>query len=200
MVVLNCSREAFGVEHWIDPAYDDETWGACLYLLMPFLGIRPEQIRVVYHKAANHSTVDELGRPLPPYPDSASNYHRLYRNLGAFSERLKTFFPNVQAVYTSSRAYGGYARVPGRGEPVAYEEGHAVNSWLADNPTVGGVWYGWGAYVWAPPCLSDEVNGAGVCFEPADFDADGVHRSGQGRGKISWMMHQRLLHEGWYRR
>jgi len=53
-------------------------------------------------------------------------------------------------VYTSSRCFGGYAGNAGRGEPLSYEEGHALNTWLRDNPAVGGVWYGWGPYLWAP--------------------------------------------------
>ncbi len=198
--VLNCGRREFGLEQWIDPDYDFELWEACIYLLMPYVGMRPEQIRVVYHQAGNSETTYPDGSPLPTYPDPESNYHTLYDNLTAFSERVYRFFPNLQAVYTSSRSYGGFTRTGQRGEPLTYEEGHAVNSWLANNPFINGVWYGWGAYTWAPPCPADIMNGQGICYFQSDFEADGVKLSPAGRGKISWQIHHRLLLEDWYRR
>jgi hypothetical protein len=106
----------------------------------------------------------------------------------------------VQAVYTSSRSYGGFAGSVGRGEPLSYEEGHALNAWLRDNRTVDGVWYGWGPYLWAPECATGMTNRGGVCYVREDYVADGVHPNEGARAKVSGLLHARLLREAWYRR
>ena len=197
---VNCSRSEFGIEHWIDPAYDTDLWDVCLQEAIPYLSLRTEQIRVAYHQAANRRTAYAAGTPRPAYPGPDSNYDALYRNLTAFSERMRSFFPNLQAVYVSSRSYGGFATEGGRSEPLNYEEGHAVNSWLEAHPRVHGVWYVWGAYSWAPPCPTGIFNGAGICYTRSDFTPGGESLSAAGRGKISWQTHRRLLLEAWYRR
>lgn len=124
--------------------------------------------------------------------------HAHRRVLGDFAARVKTFFPNVQAVYSTSRSYGGFSGNAGRGEPLSYAEGHALNTWLADNPSVDGVWYGWGPYIWAPDCASGESNGSGVCYVREDYQADGIHPATGARDKISAMIHARFLLESWY--
>lgn len=197
VVVLNCGRPGAGIEDWLNAEHDWNLWGACLNVLLPYIPIRRDQIRVVYHTAANRQTTRADGTPLPTYPHPESDYQNLYDNLDTFAERVTTFFPNVQAVYTSSRNYAGFA---GGGEPLSYEEGHAVNSWLGQNSMVNGVWYGWGAYAWAPDCASEVMNGGGICYNQTDFDEGGLHSSPVGRGKVSWLIHHRLLLEGWYRR
>ncbi len=197
--VMNCGREGHAIEHWNDPEYDETLWELCK-LGLRLIGLRPEQIRVIYHKAANQYTTLEDGTPLPEYPHVGSDYDAFYENLTRFSARVPRFFPSVQAVYTSSRSYGGFASTPGRGEPLSYEEGHALNSWLSDNPLVDGVWHGWGAYLWAPPCPTARTNGGGVCYQRQDYQADGVHPTATGAGKISFLMHFRLMREDWYRR
>jgi len=77
--------------------------------------------------------------------------------------------------------------------------GHALNAWLADNADVGGVWYGWGPYVWAPDCPSGETNGSGVCYDRADYQADGIHPNTGARDKIAQMIHDRFSEHAWYR-
>jgi hypothetical protein len=200
VVVVNCGRFGYGIEDWNDPDYEVDLWDLCLDLVLPYVGLRLDQIRVVYHKAANRRTTTQDGSPLPSYPHLDSDYQALYDNLTTFSTRVNQFFPNLQAAYTSSRSYGGFATTPGRGEPLSYEEGHAVNSWLANHTSVGGVWQGWGAYLWAPSCTDDVMNGGGVCYFDHDFIAGGVFPSASGKGKISFLMHHRLLLERWYRR
>ena len=75
-----------------------------------------------------------------------------------------------------------------------------INRWLAENRTVEGVWYGWGAYLWAPACTDGIANAAGICYVRSDFVEDGVHPSASGRAKIAQAMHERLLAHRWYRR
>jgi hypothetical protein len=198
--VANCAVGGHAIERWNDPAFDDRLWDACRNVKLAAAGIRADQVRVLYHKAANQFTTGPNNLALPLYPHPDSDYERFLSNLAIFAARVPAEFPSAQAVYTSSRSYGGYAPHPGRGEPLSYEEGHALNSWLRHNPTVGGVWHGWGPYLWAPDCATGVTNGAGLCYVRADYVEDGVHPSADGRAKIARAVHDRLLQHAWYRR
>ena len=198
--VVNCAVGGHAIERWIDPAFDPNLWNACISQRLPAAGVRPDQVRVVYHKAANQFTTVAGGTVLPSYPSAGSDYENFRVNLTAFASRVKVMFPSVQAVYTSSRSYGGYSGSAGRGEPLSYEEGHALNAWLAANPRVDGVWYGWGPYLWAPACSTGITNHGGVCYDRADYVADGVHPSATGEAKMSRLLHARFSTESWYRR
>ena len=198
--VVNCAVGAHAIERWNDPAFDATLWDACLQTRLPAAGVRPDQVRVLYHKAANQFTTGPGGVPLPTYPAAGSDYENFRGNLTQFAARVKPKFPAVQAVYTSSRSYGGFAGTVGRGEPLSYEEGHALNTWLRDHTSVDGVWYGWGPYLWAPACTTGITNKGGVCYERQDYVADGVHPAPAGRAKVSGLIHARLRQEPWYRR
>jgi hypothetical protein len=198
--VVNCAVGGHAIERWIDTLYDATLWDDCIARKVPAAGLRPDQVRVLYHKAANQFTTGAGGAALPPYPAAGSDYENFVRNLGAFAGRVRAKFPAVQAVYTSSRSYGGFAGSVARGEPLSYEEGHALNTWLRDHTAVQGVWYGWGPYLWAPACGTGPTNGGGVCYDRADYVGDGVHPSASGTAKMSALLHARLLREAWYRR
>lgn len=198
--VANCAVGGNAIERWIDPAFDNNLWASCVQQKLAAAGIRPDQVLVIYHKAANQFTTATGGGALPTYPATGSDYDNFGANLTAFSARVKLKFPSVRAVYTSSRSYGGYAGNVGRGEPLSYEEGHALNSWLAGHPTVDGVWYGWGPYLWAPACSDGITNRSGVCYDRVDYVEDGVHPASSGRAKVSRMIHDRLRQHAWYRR
>lgn len=198
--VVNCAVGGHAIERWNNPAEDSDLWDACVATKVPAAGLRLDQVRVLYHKAANQFTLDAGGSALPLFPAPNSDYENFRRNLGSFASRVRSKFPAVQAVYSSSRSTGAFAGSASRGEPLSYEEGHALNAWLADNPMVDGVWYGWGPYLWAPDCATGVTNRGGICYERADFVADGVHPAAGARAKISRLLHQRLLTESWYRR
>jgi len=198
--VVNCAVGGHAIERWIDPEFDDRLWRACIETRLPAAGVRPDQVRVIYHKAANQYTVAPDGSPLPLYPAAASDYANFLDHLDAFAARVPVWFPSVQAVYTSSRSYGGFANNARRGEPLSYEEGHALNEWLRSRGTGGGVWYGWGPYLWAPDCASGVTNAGDVCYEREDYVTDGVHPAASGRAKMSRLLHERLLRHEWYRR
>jgi hypothetical protein len=200
VVIVNCAVGGQAIERWNDPQYDAQLWDHCINTRLPARGLRVDQVRVILHKAAHMFGVGPGGAPLPLLPDPASNYARFQQSLGTFAARVPAFFPNVQAVYTSSRSYGGYTTRWERGEPQAYEEGHALNRWLASHATVGGVWQGWWGYLWAPDCATGVRNGGGVCYERADYQADAVHPTAAGEIKIARLQHERLLREPWYRR
>jgi hypothetical protein len=196
--VANCAVGSHAIERWNDPADDERLWRACLTTKLAAAGIRPDQVRVLYHKAANQFTTGPGNTPLPLYPSAGSDYENFRTNLGIFAARVPGFFPAVQAVYTTSRSYGGYAPHAGRGEPLSYEEGHALNGWLHENRRVAGVWHGWGPYIWAPDCAAGR-NGTGMCYERGDYVADGVHPSPAGELKIARAIHDRLRQHAWYR-
>jgi hypothetical protein len=198
--VANCAVGGHAIERWNNPADDYRLWDACRDAKLAQAGIRPDQVRVLYHKAANQYTTGPNNSVLPLYPAAGSDYDNFLANLAVFATRVPVKFPSVQAVYTSSRSYGGYAPHAGRGEPLSYEEGHALNTWLRDNRTVGGVWYGWGPYLWAPDCGTGVTNGAGLCYVRTDYVADGVHPSPAGQAKIARAIHDRLRQHAWYRR
>jgi lysophospholipase L1-like esterase len=197
--IVNCAVGAHAIERWVDPAFDAVLWDACIANKLAARGVRPEQVRVLYHKAANQ--FGAAGGQLPPLPAPNANYHLFITNHQAFAARVRTRFPAVQAVYTTGRSYGGFAPAGSpRGEPQAYEESHALNSWLRQNPSVDGVWYGWGPYIWAPPCTSGVQNGAGLCYDRDDYRDDGVHPTAAGELKIARLIHDRFRREPWYRR
>jgi hypothetical protein len=198
--VVNCAVGGHAIERWIDPAYDGVLWDDCISRKIPQAGLRPDQVRVLWHKAANQFTTGSGGAAKPTYPDAGSDYAAFLANLAEFAARVPTEFPSVQAVYASSRSYGGFAGSPGRGEPLSYEEGHALNSWLGENREVLGVWHGWGPYLWAPDCSTGVSNGGGVCYVREDYVADGVHPSASARAKVSALLHARFRQESWYRR
>lgn len=198
--VVNCAVGGHAIERWNDPTQDAELWQRCVDQRLPGAGLRAGQVRVLYHKAANQFTTGPGGAPLPAWPAPGSDYENFLANLSVFAGRVKTWFPSVQAVYTSTRSTGVFAGNPGRGEPLSYEEGHALNTWLMANPSVDGVWFGWGPYLWAPDCTSGVTNGSGVCYVREDFVDDGVHPAAGARQKISAMLHARWMKHDWYRR
>jgi hypothetical protein len=197
--VVNCAVGGHAIERWNDPADDARLWDACLNTRLPAAGVRPDQVRVLYHKAANQYTAGSGNRVLPTYPAPDSDYANFLANLTTFAARVPQKFPAVQAVYTTSRSYGGYAPHAGRGEPLSYEEGHALNAWLRAHRTVGSIWYGWGPYIWAPDCARGS-NRTGMCYQRSDYVEDGMHPSDSGRRKIARAIHERLLQHAWYRR
>lgn len=192
--VINCAVGGNAIEKWIDPAFDDDLWNSCINVRLPQAGVRLDQVRVIWHKAAS-----QFASGQPTYPSAESDYYDFIGYLDQFANRVAGFFPAVQAVYTSSRSYGGFSGNSARGEPLSYEEGHALNTWLASHPSVDGAWYGWGAYLWAPSCESGVVT-SGNCYVRSDYQSDGTHPSDAGRLKIATLIHERFLQEGWYRR
>lgn len=194
VVFVDCAVGSHALERWLDPADDAALWDACIEEKIPAAGLRADQVRVVYHKAAHQYASGDVF-----YPDPASDYFDFIDSLDAFATRVAVELPSVQAVYTTSRSYGGFTDRPSRGEPLSFEEGLALNAWLADHGRVDGVWHGWGPYIWAPPCDSGETNGSGVCYERADYQDDGVHPAAGARAKISAMIHARFRQHAWYR-
>lgn len=121
IALVNCARGGHALERWLA---QDDLWADCR-LRVAAAGLTLDQVKVVWAKDANQLT--DHGRTLP---DPEADYHDLVENISALSERVGREFPSVQAVFHSSRIYGGYvaeARQAARGEPISYEGGLAVN-------------------------------------------------------------------------
>ena len=197
--IVNCALGSHAIERWNDPEYDAPLWTRCTDLISE-AGLSRSNIQVVLHKAANQYTSGPNQQPLPYYPNPDSDFFKFKTNLSIFAERVTTFFPELKAVYTTSRSYGGFSNRSDRGEPLSYEEGHALNQWLLDHSSVNEVWFGWGPYIWAPQCSTGIKNGLGYCYDRQDYSQDAVHPSSAGEVKIAKMWHARLSQHAWYRR
>ena len=196
--LINCALGGHAIERWNDPEFDATLWNRCADLISE-AELSLSDIHVVLHKAANQYTMGPNRQPLPLYPNPESDFFAFKENLSIFSERVTNFFPDLQAVFTTSRSYGGYTDRLERGEPLSYEEGHALNQWLLENPSVNGVWFGWGPYIWAPDCSNGAKNGLGFCYNRSDFLPDAVHPTSTGEVKIAKMWHLKLSEYEWYR-
>jgi hypothetical protein len=70
---VNCAVDGYAIERWIDPADNAVTWDACVNQRLPARGVTRDQVRVIWHKAADIN-VTANGAVLPPYPDPSSDY------------------------------------------------------------------------------------------------------------------------------
>lgn len=197
--LVNCALGGHAIEKWNNPEFDTELWNRCTDLISE-AELSLSDIHVVLHKAANQFTIGPNRQPLPYYPNPESDFFAFKENLSIFSERVTNFFPELQAVFTTSRSYGGFTDRPERGEPLSYEEGHALNQWLLENPSFNEVWFGWGPYIWAPDCSKGINNGLGFCYDRSDYSQDAVHPSSTGEVKVAKMWHFRLSEYEWYRK
>lgn len=191
---VNCCNPTYTLEDWANPAQDANTWDRVSSLVVA-AGHATNQIRVIWHKAA---VQDPPQGRVPVYPTAGSYYESFLTEMAAFAARVATEIPSCQAVYTSTRTYGGWDTTGNHGEPESYEQGHALNTWLAANPSVDGVWYGWGPYLWANDVADGVNNGAGYSWAQSDFEADGVHPVTAGTAKVSAMLHARFSEDPWY--
>lgn len=196
VVPVNCARGGNALESWLTKP---ELWQECRDTIAA-AGLRSDQVRVIWSKNANQYTGH--GRTLP---DAAADYYDIVANVEALVERIERQFPSVQAVYHTSRSYGGYVapdKQAPRGEPISYEGGHAVNTVLRrweeqGRPT--SAWMGWGPYIWADGATP---NGTGMKWLPEDFMDGGTdpHPSSTGRDKVAAALHDHFMGYDWYRR
>jgi hypothetical protein len=147
-----------------------------------------EQVQIVWLKSA-------LKQPAAAFPAEAK---RLQRCLVNTMHILTARYPNLQLVYLSSRAYGGYSEIPLNPEPHAYESAFAIKWLIADqmagdpelncDPARGPVrcpWLCWGPYLWADGVRPRDD---GLTYEREDMIWDGVHPSPRGREKIAGLL------------
>ena len=194
--LVNCARGGNALERWRDR---QALWDGCKDAVVA-AGFDLDQVRVVWAKNADQFT--DHGRTLP---DPAADYYDLVGNISFLSEKIGREFPLVQAVFHTSRIYGGYvaaARQAARGEPISYEGGLAINEVIRRwqrGELPGAPWLGWGPYLWAD---GSAPNAAGIRWEPGDFRDDGAdpHPSDAGQTKVAEALHAFFLGFDWYRR
>jgi hypothetical protein len=142
------------------------------------------QVQVVWVKEATIGEEDE-------FPQDALELQSYLRSIVLI---IESRFPNVKAVYFSSRIYGGYAAPAAVSpEPWAYQGGFAVK-WLIEAQMEGTdpalaytntPWLAWGPYLWA-----DGLNPRddGLIWQCSDFEEDGLHPSPSGEMKVANML------------
>ena len=194
LVIVNGARGGQASEEWDSadsPEYDrleQETF--------PYHGVTPEQVQVVWHKAAlsrsYFGSTDRLGLPA-----SEADAYATEAVLGDLVRTLRTRFPNLKQVFISSRIYGGYAHpLSNSPEPFAYEGGFGTK-WMIEaqitqrsggpvDAEAGNLaenvapWVAWGPYLWAPGESDSTPRSDGLVWREAYFQGDGVHPNAQG--------------------
>lgn len=190
--LVNCAKGGHALERWLAM---ESLWEECEQRIRA-AGFEPDQVRVVWAKNANQFP---SGHTLP---DAAADYYDLVQNIAALSQRIGEEFPSVQAVFHSSRIYGGYVPAQNqamRGEPLNYEGGLAINAVIERQKRgelPGAPWIGWGPYLWS---AGEEPNGSGLAWLPGDYAADAVHPGPTGRTKVADALHRHFLRFAWYR-
>lgn len=126
-----------------------------------------------------------------PFPQDALELQNYLRTIVLIA---KNRYPNTEAIYFSSRAYGGYGESHSASpEPWAYQGGFAAK-WLIESQINGtdpplsydnAPWLAWGPYLWA-----DGLNprSDGLIWKCSDFEDDGVHPSPSGELKVANML------------
>lgn len=189
--LVNCAKGGHALERWLSMA---SLWDECRQKIQA-AGFTPAQVRVVWAKNANQFT--DHGRTLP---DPNADFHDLVANIAALSQRIGAEFPAVQAVFHSSRIFGGYSGRADRGEPMSYEGGLAINEVIRmqqRGQLPGAPWIGWGPYLWADGAVP---NGGGIAWLESDFQSDRVHPSTAGQTKVADALHRFFMQFDWYRR
>jgi hypothetical protein len=162
--------------------------GTILDYLLPFAGVTPQQVEVVW--------VNAIDPDLSGFPGNAQ---LLQGQLESLAQVLKTDFPNVQLAYLGSLNYTGYAQggPTENPEPNAYESGFADKWTIQDqingdadlnyNPADGPVmapWMGWAYYYWANGLLA---RSDGTTWSCQDLKPDGTHPSyPSGQQKVAY--------------
>lgn len=146
-------------------------------------GVTAQQVQAVWFKEANA----QPSGPVNPVIDT------LREQFESILQIMRSRYPNLQIVYSSSRTYGGYATTALNPEPYAYAGGFAVQDLVADqirgdDPglTTGDSgltpYAQWGAYLWADGLAGRED---GLVWIRDDFQKDGTHPSAAGQAKVA---------------
>ncbi len=170
--------------------YDTAAFWGVIDTRLATAGLSRKQVQAIWMKEADAS-------PSSPFPGHANILRDEFVNI---AQLVKTRFPNVRQLFSSSRVYAGYASTILNPEPYAYESAFAVR-WLieaqisgndsvnfiaADGP-VNSPWLAWGPYLWADgiiPRASDSLQ-----WFCSDFiSTDGTHPDSSGRLKVAAML------------
>lgn len=160
---------------------------------LSFAGITNSQVQVIWFMQAKHISGIPPNEGIEHIDITESKFLQAFQYF-----RLR--FPNLRQIFCSGRDYGGY-NVPGSGnpEPYAYYTNWAfrklVERQMSGDPELSysgpdpkTAWLAWANYVWADgeTFRSDGFNWR--C--PEDVQADGVHPSEAGKGKVASLLFQ----------
>lgn len=143
-------------------------------------GVTPAQVQAGWMLQANPG----------PRAEFPVDMKELQKNIDDTLLVMHDKFPNLKAVYLSSRSYAGYATSPLNPEPYAYENGFAVKWTIAEQISGKGPvktpWIAWGPYIWADGV---KAGSSGLTYAKSDYvDTDGTHPSPVGRAKIAKLL------------
>lgn len=191
LVIVNGAADAQDAAVWSSPTAS--TYERIRTARLNPLGLSENQVQIAWVKLAT-------ARPRASLPSDSADAHTFLSTLGQSLRTLKVRYPNLQLVFLSSRAYGGYAAIDLSPEPYAYEEGLSVK-WAiesqinemrgtAANPGAGSLDYTrrtaplllWAPYLWAdgPTPRAD-----GLAWLRTDFEDDGIQPSQTGENKVA---------------
>lgn len=197
IVLINCAVGGSALERWVG-AEGQELWDQCKSNVTKKHSL--DQVKVVWAKNADQFT--ELGITLP---DPQADYYNLVTNIGLLGQKVGSEFPSVQAIFNTSRIYGGYVeekKQAARGEPISYEGGFATNTVIEkykNGELPGAPWMGWGPYLWAN---GETPNGSGIFWTKNDFqggNGENQHPSVFGATKVADALHDFFMQFDWYR-
>ena len=149
--------------------------------------VSAKQVQIVWFKEANANPTD----PFPKHADVLVN------QFVTIAQIIRSRYPNIKIMYSSSRTYGGYATSKLNPEPYAYESAFAVK-WFIEKQISGDTslvytginprspWLAWGPYLWA-----DSLNprSDGLIWQLDDFvTSDRTHPSPSGRLKVAQLL------------
>lgn len=146
--------------------------------------LSPLQVQVIW-------LLEAVAHETDVFPQDAQELQSYLRDIVLIIENR---YPNVKAIYFSSRAYGGYSG-PSSPSPEAWAyQGGFSTKWLIESQINGSdaamaynntPWLAWGPYTWA-----DGMNprSDGLTWSCDDFEADGVHPSLSGELKVANML------------
>jgi hypothetical protein len=194
LVIINGAKATKTAEEWTSPTSPE--YGRVAAELRS-VGLSEAQVAVVWVKQVNPFPTTSL-------PNADADAYTLEQDLGDIVRALQVRYPNVQLVFFSSRAYGGYATTDQTPEPYAYETGFSVK-WLIeaqirqmqDDGRIGdsragdlnydtvAPWIGWGPYLWANGL---KPRSDGLIWDRRDFGPDGSHPSPIGERKVATLL------------
>ena len=194
LVIVNGAADSQDAAVWTSPT--SPTYERIRTARLNPLGLSENQVQIAWVKLAT-------GYPVARLPADTADAHIFLSSLSETLRTLKIRYPNLQVVFLSSRAYGGYATVDLSPEPYAYEEGLSVK-WAIEsqinemrgaplNPRAGSLDYTkktaplllWGPYLWAD---GNTPRTDGLAWARTDFEDDGTQPSQAGEAKVATIL------------
>jgi len=194
LVIVNGAADGQDAPAWTSPS--SPNYDRIKAARLAPLGLSENQVQAAWVKLQDP-------KPSVSLPADSADAKVVLTNLGLVLRALRIRYPNLQIVFLSSRAYGGYATTDLNPEPYAYESGFSVK-WAIESQInemrglpviqrVGTLNYTkksgplivWGPYLWAN---GTNRRSDAVYWNREDFEEDGTHPSQSGETKVAGML------------